>query len=178
MISTDTSRRVASYAAVLISALAADVRAQPAENLFMIARNKNANIVRYDIHRNADGQLNVERPVDSYWLLLAENGRREDLTWMERELAYGHSTGPVGRSGFTLQLQAFRQREIQVVPVGKTYRAYVTIAGKKAILNRIFVHADGSGLLPTVRYVELQGIGDNGAHLIERISAARDTERD
>ena len=172
MISTDASRRIASYAAMLISALATDAQALPAENLFMIARNKNANVVRYDIRRNADGELNLDRPVDSYWLLLAQGGRREDLTWMERELAYGHSTSRVGRAGFALQLQAFKQREIQVVLVGKTYRAYVTIAGRKAILNRIFVHADESGLMPKVRYVELQGIAEDGAHLIERISVS------
>ncbi len=168
----DTSRRVASYAAVLISALAGDARAQPAESLFMIARSKNANVVRYDVRRNADGQLVADRPVDSYWLMLAENGRREELTWMERELAYGHSIGRVGTHGFTLQLQAFRQREIQVVLVGQTYRAYVTIAGKRAILNRIFVLADESGIVPKVRYIELQGIAENRAHVSERIGAS------
>ena len=32
---------------------------------------------------------NANQPIDVYWLMLAENGRREELTWMERKMAYG-----------------------------------------------------------------------------------------
>ena len=172
MIQLDATGRIASYAAVLISALASDARAQPGENLFMIARNKNANIVQYEIRRTTDGQLDIGMPVNAYWLMFAENGRREDLTWMERELAYGHTTSHVSRGGFTLRLQAFSQREIHVELIGSRYRAFVSISGRKAILNRIFVFADDTGLMPKVRYLELQGIAENGAHLVERIAAS------
>ena len=167
-----TTHRLALSGVAMLWSLAADVHAQPAENLFIIARSTNANIVRYDIHRRPDGQLDTLHPVEAYWLMLAENGRREDLSWMEREMAYGFSVSRVSTTGFSIRLVAFKQREIQVQLQGASYRARVAIAGKPAILNRIFVQTEErGGLLPRVRFVELQGIAENGVPVIERISA-------
>jgi hypothetical protein len=168
-----STQKLALSAIALLWSFAANVQAQPAENLFTIARSKNANVVRYDIQRGPDGLLNPAQPINAYWLMLAENGRREGLSWMERELAYGFSISRVTPSGFSLRLLAFKQREIQVHHDGVSYRARVVIAGKSATLNRIFVRADeGGGLLPHVRYVELQGIADGGAPVTERIPAS------
>lgn len=167
-----STRKFAVSAIALLGSFAADVHAQPAENLFTVARSKNANVVRYDIQRRADGQLDPAQPVAAYWLMLAENGRREGLSWLERELAYGFSVSKVTGAGFSLRLLAFKQREIQVHHAGGSYRARVVISGKPATLNRIFVRADeGGGLLPRVRYVELQGIADGGTPVTERIPA-------
>ena len=165
-------QKLALAALALLGSYAVDVHAQPAENLFTIARSKNANVVRYDIQRRPDGQLNPAQPIDAYWQMLAENGRREGLSWMERELAYGFSVSKVTTGGFSLRLLAFKQREIQVHRAGGAYRARVVISGKPATLNRIFVRADEGGLLPHVRYVELQGIADGGAPVTERIPAS------
>ncbi len=168
-----STQKLALSAVALLWSFAADVHAQPAENLFIIARSKNANVVRYDIQRKPDGQLDLAQPVNAYWLMLAENGRREGLSWIERELAYGFSASRVTPSGFCLRLLAFKQREIQVQLMGGSYRARVIILGKPATLNRIFVRADeGGGLLPRVRYIELQGIADGGAPITERIPAS------
>ena len=35
-----------------------------------------------------------ERPVVAYWVLLAEDGRRDGLSWLELQLAYGFSVAP------------------------------------------------------------------------------------
>src|SRR5258705_13664792 len=66
-------------------------RTQPAAaTLFTIARSKNANVVRYQA-RTRGGGLDRSHPIDAYWLMLAEDGRREELSWAERKLAYGFS---------------------------------------------------------------------------------------
>jgi len=167
------TQRLARTAVAILWSLAADVHAQPAENLFTIARSTNANIVRYDIHRRPDGQLDHDHPVEAYWLMLTENGRREDLSWIEREMAYGFSATKVTSTGFSLRLVAFKKREIQVQILGASYRARVAISGKPAVLNRIFVRTEeNGGLVPRVRYVELQGIADGGVSVTERISAS------
>ena len=90
---------------------------------------------------------------------------------MERELAYGFSMSKVSATGFTLQLMAFKQREIRVENSGGVYRARVLISGKAATLNRIFVFADEGLLLPRVRYVELRGTTESGGAITERIVA-------
>ena len=135
----------------------------PSVNLFTIYRNTNANIVKYDVVPNAN------QPIDVYWLMLAENGRREELTWMERKMAYGFTVSKITHQGFTLQLAAYKQRLIRIEKTGESYRARIFIAGKPATLTRILIFSDG-GIVPTVRYIYLYGITDLNSRVMERIT--------
>src|SRR5687768_6515742 len=57
-------------------------------NLFIMQRSVNANEVHYDVQAGADGAL-ADEPVVAYWVMKAEGGGREDLTFFEEEMAYG-----------------------------------------------------------------------------------------
>ena len=67
--------------------------------LFIIERSKNANVVHYDARLTADGKLDPKEPVIAYYVMLAEDGRRKELNWIEKKMAYGFDieAGPVGR---------------------------------------------------------------------------------
>src|ERR1039457_5763512 len=56
--------------------------------LFIIERNKNANVVHYDAQLTTDGKLDPKGPVIAYWVLLAKGGRRQNLNWIEKKTAY------------------------------------------------------------------------------------------
>jgi len=74
---------------------AAQAKTQP---LFIIERSKNANVVHYDARLDADGRLDPKEPVVAYWIMLAEDGRRENLNWIEKRKAYGFDqAGPLGQ---------------------------------------------------------------------------------
>ena len=127
--------------------------------MFAIARSKNANVVHYGVRLDRAGQLQKGEPVFAYWVLHAEDGRREELTWLERELAYGWSiVSEQHPAGVTLRLTAFPNRSL-LIRADNTgaHGAIVAIAGHDAVLSRIFVQVDEGGLLPRVRYVELSG---------------------
>ena len=67
----------------------------------------------------------------------AEDGRREGLTWLERELAYGFRVvSTVTDDGFRVVLTAFSRRAISVRkgPNGN-YGAHIRIDGKPATLR-------------------------------------------
>jgi len=145
--------------------------ARGSANLFSIVRNTNANIVKYDAQRAGDGQLNLVQPLTAYWVMLAEDGRREELTWLEREFAYGFSVSAASPAGFILRLAAFKQREIRVDCTSIDCRARVRIASSVATLKQIYVAADGGVPMPHVRYIELRGVADDGARVVERIKA-------
>jgi Domain of unknown function (DUF4833) len=132
-------------------------------NLFSIYRNMNANIVRYDVVTNS------QNPIDAYWLMLAGNGHREELTWMERKMAYGFEVSNITPQGFTMQLVAYKKRLIRVEKAGESYRARMFIAGKPATLIRLFIFSE-DGIIPAVRYVDLYGITDKNNIVKERIS--------
>jgi Domain of unknown function (DUF4833) len=53
--------------------------------LFVIERSTNANVVYYDARVTKSGKLNAEEPVVAYWIMLAGNGRREELNPIEKE---------------------------------------------------------------------------------------------
>lgn len=137
--------------------------------LFTLARNTNANVLKYAARIGKDGQLDSSDPIEAYWLMLAENGRREELTWTERHLAYGFSTSNKSGLGCVVRLTACPERELRVRAVGGSYRAETMIAKQTAALKRIFVYAEPHALLPSVRYVEISGTNASGKPVTERI---------
>ena len=122
-----------------------------------IARSKNDNVVNYDVNTKGD-RIDTDEPLSVYWVMLAEDGRREGLTWLERKLAYGYRlVGKVRRGGFRLQLVSFAKRTIVVRLVSGRPRAEVRIDGKRAELDRIYVKTKPGGVKPQVLYVDLFG---------------------
>lgn len=148
-------------------------QAGQSRELFTLTRNTNANVVKYAVRTAKDGRLDLADPIEAYWLMLAENGRREALTWTERQFAYGFSVSNPSRGGCGLHLAACSERELRVRAVAGSYRAELLIAKQPAWLQRIFVFAEQHALLPSVRYVEISGTNASGKTVRERISPRR-----
>jgi len=166
-----TRRALVLGGATLCSAFdahAGGVRTQP---LFVIARSKNANVVHYDARVHESGRLDASDPVIAYWIMRAEDGRREGLSFLERKLAYGFTTNfEAGGDVLRLRLQAFSRRDLVVRRDERgRFHAEATIAARRARLERIFVASDEGGLTPSVRYLDLFGLLPDGARVSERI---------
>jgi hypothetical protein len=157
-------------AAVVELGVSRKLNALPSRELFTLGRSKNANVVKYAVRTDRDGRLDTAQPVEAYWLMLAEDGRREELTWTERQLAYGFSTSTPTRDGFVLHLTACSARPVRVRTASNGYRAELEIAEQLAILRRIFVRTEGGLLIPRVRYVEISGLAAEGRLVSERIT--------
>jgi len=156
--------------ALLVTAMAMAGSASPTEELFRVERSTNRNVVEYDIRLLPDGNVDKQRPIDAYWRLLAEDGRREQLTWLEGQLAYGFSVEPRS-DGFVLTLRPLAHRAVRVTKSGGHWRAAIKVSGKPAILRRVWVQAEGSLFGPRVRWVELHATDERtGEPLVERIS--------
>ncbi len=154
----------------LLTLLAASPDACNSE-LFRVARNKNANVVVYEVDADAARRAGDRDPVRATWLMLAEDGRREDLNFFERALAYGFQ---VRRSpaGLRLVLEADASQEIEIREYGGCLRAFRRIAGHEALLRLVRIDASESGLMPSVRSIEVFGTDpETGAALHERIAA-------
>jgi hypothetical protein len=167
-----TRRAALLGAATLLSGFEARADGVRYEALFVIARSKNANVVHYDVRVREHGELDPDDPVVAYWLMLAEDGRREGLTWLERRLAYGFGTTlEQGGDALRLRLRAFPRRELAVRrDRSGRFRAEVSIAAHPAVLERIFVASDEHGVTPSVRYFDLHGRRrDDGSRVTERI---------
>lgn len=139
--------------------------------LFRIARSTNANEVVYSARLAVEGGLEKEEPLEAEWQMLAEDGHREGLNFVERLLAYGFTveTEPEG-DGYVVFLKAKKDRPVHLAMRDGCPRALVTIAGKPALLRRIFVQASSGGLLPGVAWADVYGVDpSSGQTLRERV---------
>ncbi|TBH70278.1 DUF4833 domain-containing protein [Aquirufa antheringensis] len=127
--------------------------------LFFIQRSTNANVVVYDANVIA-GKLNAKDPVHTYWYRFGEKGQKEELTAIQRTLAYGLYTSAVTGIPNTYEghFLAYRKRKFMVKQdaTGDPI-ALFPINGKMQILKRVFVSVDDSKFMTTVNYIELFG---------------------
>lgn len=128
------------------------------QNLFIIERSTNANVVHYDAKIGKDGAFDPKEPVVVYWVMAAEDGRRQSLSALEKMFAYGFTIrrDSSGQS-FWMTLVSQKRREIHIYQEGGKVRAVILIGGQAAYLSKIYVQARESSLLRTVDYVELFG---------------------
>jgi hypothetical protein len=142
----------------------------PITRLFTIHRSTNANVVCYDAHLTTKNEFVSSDPIDVYWLMFADKGQREDLTWFERDHAYGFIVqGTISTTTLTIILQAYEQRPIRVSISDGIPTAEIEIHGKAAVLRDVFVKASG-GLFPGVESIELYGVDhETGGNLSETI---------
>ena len=138
--------------------------------LFVIERNTNANVVHYDANLAPNGDIDPYRPVQAYWVMAAKDGRREELTALERSKAYGFTVQPEPDShSYRMELVAQKGRAIQVRREGDAVRAATLIDGHRAYLTRIYVTAHH--MLPTVKSIDLFGVDAvNGQTVHERVN--------
>ena len=141
--------------ALLAAPAAAQIKTSP---LFIIERSKNANVVHYDARLTADGKLDPKEPVIAYWVRLAKDGRREELSWIEKKKAYGFTIKP-DRSvkGYEMTLVAAPERQITVKKDKDAVRAEVVIAGRPSVLEKMYINASDGLTGPKVQYIELYG---------------------
>lgn len=126
--------------------------------LFIIARSKNTNVVHYDARLTADGKLDPSEPVTAYWVMLAEDGRRKKLNWIEKRKAYGFTIKPgVSANSYTMTLVAYPEHQITVKQEDDAVRAETIINGRPAVLGKMFINASEGLFGPTVLSIEVYG---------------------
>jgi Domain of unknown function (DUF4833) len=129
-------------------------------SLFYIQRSSNINTIIYDANLGADKKLDPKKPVHTYWIRYTEGGKKQELTSIQRSLAYGlHTKVTPGESGsYDGYFFAYRKRKFVVkMNIKGEPIALFPINGKMQILKKVFVKVDESGMMPSVISVELWG---------------------
>src|SRR5580692_6010032 len=125
--------------------------------LFTIEKSSNANRVQYDARLTADGHIDPHQPVTAYWIMAAENGRRQELNILERAKAYGFTLHQDGPDSYRLWVVSHRAKEIHVFRDGGTVRAEAVIGGRVARVEKIFIQMHKSFLLSFPDFGEMFG---------------------
>jgi hypothetical protein len=127
-------------------------------HLFTIQRSKNTNVVQYDAQLTPTGRLDPKEPVIAYWIMLAEDGRKQQLMWIEKEMAYGFKAKYEAEGDIVIMaMVADIRRKVKVYDTGGRYRAETLIDGRPAFVEKIYIKSIEGDALPRVEYVELSG---------------------
>ena len=142
---------------------------QSKENLFKIERNKNTNIVQYDVNFDSSGDIDKANPIDAYWIMLAKDASREEISAFEKR-AYGYKISENEDGTFTLVLNAVKEKKIKISASVGYAKAEIEINGKRAFLSKVYVFAKESGIIPKVLYYTLTGLEvQTGKEVSEKI---------
>lgn len=164
---------VAGVALALLVPSAPAVAGSP-DSVFHIDRNKNRNQVHYGVRVDENCQPVGDEPVYNYWLRLERNPPEVEQLSFFQQGAYGFQKQNIeadGRIEVRLRAMPDRQLVVRVTSVRGTCKAetFMTIGGRQAYLEKVFVFAEEGILLPKVRYIELYGRSNVGHAVYEKI---------
>ena len=148
-----------SLPALALLCLATTAVAGSPESVFHVDRNKNRNQVHYGVHVDDRCRPEGTEPVYNYWLRLEKDPPVVEPLRLLQQAAYGFQKQRIetdGRIEIRLRALPDRQIVIRVLAVGGTCKAepFITIDGRQAYLEKVFVFADEGFFVPTVRYIE------------------------
>ncbi|MDR1259793.1 MAG: DUF4833 domain-containing protein [Endomicrobium sp.] len=139
------------------------------KNLFKIERNKNTNIVMYDVILNSNGEINKSNPINFYWILYTKQGQHKKITTFEKK-AYGFKIKYNNSGYYELILKAVPNKIIKIIMINGIPKAEIKINNKKSYLSKVYVFANNS-FIPKVSYYTLIGIDvETGTTVIEKIT--------
>jgi len=139
------------------------IKSQTLENnpnlLFFADRSLNSNQVVYEANFDSLGQLCVDEPIKYYWLLYEEEGQREELSYMENEMAYGLEFHKKSSCEFQVKLKADKSMKI-ILKQTAPFHAQIYVHFDSGIINlkQIYIKAKKSLLIPKVEYLQFIGI--------------------
>lgn len=125
--------------------------------LFTIEKSSNANRVQYEARVTPDGHIDPHQPVVAYWIMAAENGRRQELNILERAKAYGFTLHQDGVDSYRLWVVSHPKKEIHVFVDGATVKAEAVIGGRVALVEKIYIQMRKSFLLNFPDFGEMFG---------------------
>jgi hypothetical protein len=126
-------------------------------SLFKVGRTKDANEIFYDINLTSNGSLNVENPINIYWIKKTKGGTTEPLTSIQTKFAYGVDYLSKNEHSAVFQFVSYDKRTFTLKKDNKgVFRVFTSVRNKEVIVNQIYVYiVGGSFWFPTVPKVEL-----------------------
>ena len=159
------------YWVCLLAVAASMMGEERAVPLFTIEKSSNANRVQYEARVRADGHLDPHQPIVAYWIMAAEDGRRQELNVLERAKAYGFTLHRDGEDSYRLWVVSHREKEIHVFRDDRTVRAEATIDGRTAWVEKIYIQMRKTFLLSLPDFGEMFGFDkQTGAKVVEKVT--------
>lgn len=130
------------------------------DQLFYLQRQPNSNTIIYDLNVK-NNKLDTNEPVHVYWIRYTEKGQRQELSWIQRNFAYGIHSKKISNSIYELNLVSYKKKKFWLEQNDEGHWQVLANMsnGKKMTLRRIYIQIDGGSFWnPNIEYVELKGL--------------------
>lgn len=144
-------------AGVVLSSFASKIASNKSYNLFKIERSKDANEIFYDVNLDSKNNIDSGNPISIYWIKQTENGKKEPLTLIQKNYAYGIEYLSRSETQAEFQFVSYNKRQFQIKKNNNgEFKVYTQSNNKTVIVNRIFIQIDGGTFwFPKISRVEL-----------------------
>jgi hypothetical protein len=131
-----------------------------AQTLFYIQRTPNTNTIMYDVNGEA-GKVDPENPVKAYWIRYGEEGQREDLSYIQRNYAYGIKSKRLDARNYELRFVSYKKLPflLSLSDRDNRYHVYAKINHVDIEVTRVFLQIEGGTFwFPNVVCAEVRGV--------------------
>jgi Domain of unknown function (DUF4833) len=132
--------------------------------LFYIQRTSNINTIVYELNSAVNPKSSTIVPeslINIYWLRYAEDSKKEALSYVQRNFAYGLNIKPAKAGVFEFNFVSYKKLKfnLEYSPSEHRYVVFAQAGGTKVRLIRLFIKIDGGSFwFPKVDFVEVKGI--------------------
>ena len=133
--------------------------------LFYLQRQPNTNTIVVDLNV-VNGKVNIEKPVNVYWIRYQEDGRKAKLNFIQKEFAYGIQSKRIADGKYELNFVSYKKMKFSLErSANNVWQVFSTLKnGSRMVLRRIYLHVNGGSFWkPNIEYVELKG-SEAGTH--------------
>lgn len=130
------------------------------QSLFYIQRTPNINTIMYEVNMPS-GQPDTENPVKVYWIRYGEEGQREDLSYIQRNYAYGIKSKKVDARNYELRFVSYKKLPfmLSLSDQDNRYHVYARINNVEIEVSRVFLQIEGGTFwFPNVVCAEVRGV--------------------
>ena len=141
-----------------------------ASHLFYIQHSQNHNTFVYEANfRNK--KIEETEPIKIHRIAYTKGGEKEELTKMQRNLAYGIEIKKLKENHYEFTLVSYPEKKLYLEMNSKgKLQVRTTINGKKLILHKMFLSIKkGVSIKPKIEYIDFYGLCiDTGKEIKER----------
>jgi len=130
------------------------------QSLFYIQRTPNVNTIMYDVNE-AGGKIDPENPVKVYWIRYGEEGQHEDLSYIQRNYAYGIKSKKLDARNYELRFVSYKKLPflLSLSDKDNRYHVYAKINNVDIEVSRVFLQIEGGTFwFPNVVCAEVRGV--------------------
>jgi hypothetical protein len=157
---------------VFLALIAAGSKEYPGDyNLFFIDRNRNPDVIMYDINLDSQGKLDATKPISIYWNRKNNNDQTDALTGIQNKFGYGLKFQRISEYSADFKFVSYFNRSFELRKSGNDkYRVYTYSDGKKVEVQNMYIHFENDSFwFPAITKIELIGIEPNKGSQVKEI---------